>query len=320
MPPQNMPPQNMPPQNMPPQNMPPQNMPPQNMPPQNMPPPSMPPQNPVPQHTVSPKAEPFRPPPLAVAPSIETYHEVSTASAPAPVAVPSAIPDTFLSPSPEKEPLPTLNTNGASHNVLPRNPRASNSSQASALRPSVYPVDSHHKYAGEARQTPQSPYGQGSFQSQQADRNGGTPHRLSISTDFKRESLGTPVDSKRPVLQFAIQDESGAPDDAPESMFTKKQLWDMDVSALFATVAQKAEKSPDDLSLLTFRCQWEPASIVVSRYAGDDAWKRQKKKINSLFISAQAEFPEELSFEVWVFCGDRLSKKIKKRDADDDID
>ncbi|EHK97584.1 hypothetical protein M7I_6673 [Glarea lozoyensis 74030] len=83
---------------------------------------------------------------------------------------------------------------------------------------------------------------------------------------------------------------------------------------------QKSGKSFDELSLLTFRCQWEPASIIISKYAGDDAWKRQKKKLNSLFISAQSEFPDELSFEVWVFCGDRLSKKIKKQDAEDDVD
>jgi hypothetical protein len=103
-------------------------------------------------------------------------------------------------------------------------------------------------------------------------------------------------------------------------MFSKKQLWDMDLTALFTTVAHKSGKSLDELALLTFRCQWEPASLIVSKFAGDDAWKRQKKKLNSLFMGAQAEFPEEVSFEVWILCGDRLSKKSKKPDVEDDAD
>jgi hypothetical protein len=319
-PPQNVIYQNTNPQNMPPQNMAPQNMGHQNMAPSNMAPQNMAPQNMSPQNSFPPKPESSRQQPPAIAPSIESYHEVPIAPAPPPVAVPSSIPDKFLSPSPEKEPLPTFTANGASNNGLPQDPRGSNSYHANAQHPPVYTTDQHQQYASEVRQAPQSSHGQANFQSQPAERNNGTPHRFSTSTDFRRESVGTPVDSKRPVLHFAIQDESGAPDDAPGSMFKKKQLWDMDIAALFTTVAQKAGKSSDELSLLTFRCQWEPASIVVSKYAGDDAWKRQKKKINSLFISAQAEFPEELSFEVWVFCGDRLSKKVKKRDTDDDVD
>ena len=201
--------------------------------------------------------------------------------------------------------------------VPPQEPR-DDAPHRTSMMPSPSPIantDPHYNRGQEARYTPQANFsGQSTPQLQYTS----TPIRLSSVIDPTRASVGTPTDSKRPTLQFAMQDESGVPDDAPESIFTKKQLWDMDLTTVFVTAAHKAGKPFDELIQLTFRCQWEQASIVVSKFAGDDMWKRQKKKLNSLFMSAQAEFPEELEFEVWIFCGDRLTKKSKPKDVEED--
>lgn len=120
-------------------------------------------------------------------------------------------------------------------------------------------------------------------------------------------------------LKFAIQDETGVPDDEPSSLLSKKQIYDMSIDELFRTVARKSGMTEGSLYQLTFRCQWEPASFIVTKHAGEDPWKRQKKKLNSLFVGAQAEFPEDDEFEVWILCGDRVTKK-KSMKAEEVVD
>lgn len=121
-------------------------------------------------------------------------------------------------------------------------------------------------------------------------------------------------------LKFAIQDETGVPDDEPFSLLSKKQIYEMSIDDLFRTVADKSGMAEASLYQLTFRCQWEPASFIVTKHAGEEPWKRQKKKLNSLFVGAQAEFPDDDEFEVWVLCGDRVTKKKSMEEEVDDDD
>ena len=258
----------------------------------------------------------------AVVASVETFRPApSSLTSPNIPSVSSAIPRDIVSPTPKPrnqtpqqvEPPPR-----AKVYAMPGGPYESRHMVQQHQQSLVVKTDQVALSRFEARHTPQAPWPGANY----VDRKPGTPgHRLSTSTDLRRESLGTPAESKRPILQFAIQDDSGVPDDDPESLIAKKHIWDMDVATLFTMVSHKSGKPFDELEQLTFRCQWEPASLVVSKASGEDAWKRQKKKLNSLFMAAQSEFPDpDMSFEVWVLCGDRVSKKAKKPDAEDDLD
>ncbi|CAG8957321.1 hypothetical protein HYFRA_00010744 [Hymenoscyphus fraxineus] len=201
----------------------------------------------------------------------------------------------------------------AEYVYLPQDEEHVPASRAPSLPDNLHSEQNSKKSLAELIASQNLPIESTPLESKMNTMNGPSPYSSFNGTSSLPNSNG-----RNASLKFAIQDETGVPDDEPSSLVSKKQIYEMSLADLFIMVANKSGMSEQHLTLLTLRCQWEQASFVVSKLAGEEPWKRQKKKLNSLFVGAQGEFPEEDEFEVWVLCGDRVSKKksLKAEDVE----
>lgn len=145
------------------------------------------------------------------------------------------------------------------------------------------------------------------------------PHSLDIDPgcrELDRKVSSTLKDAlTKPILQFAIENFNGMPDDSQENLVSSKVMSGLSLSDLFALMCDRSGKPQSDISQITFQCAWgNGATLVVSKYGGEESWTKAKKRMTKHFKNSQRQLPKTREFETWVYCGD--TTQIQSGDND----